>query len=71
MKDIKNIGILMILITFTNNETLQVSNRLLALIHIQLLRAFGIRVVKLRCSETSDYMAIQDYIELLNSIAKT
>ena len=71
MKDIKNIGILMILITFTNNETLQVSNRLLALIYIKFLRAFGIRVVKLRCSETSDYMAIQDYIELLNSIAKT
>lgn len=61
----------MILITFTNNETLEVSNRLLALIYIKLLRAFGIRVVRLRCSKTSDYMAIQDYIELLNSIAKT
>ena len=61
----------MILVTFTNNETLQFHNRLLAFIHIKLLRAFGIRVVRLRCVKSSDYMAIQDYIELLNSIAKT
>ena len=61
----------MILITFSNNETLEFQDRFTAQLDIKTMRSFDIRAVKLRCDKSSDYMAIQDYIELLNLIAKT
>jgi len=61
----------MILITFSNNETLEFPQRITAQIHLKILKSFEIRAVKLRCVKSSDYMALQNYIEMLNLIAKT
>ena len=61
----------MILITFSNNETLEFQNRITAQLDIKTMKSFEIRAVKLRCVKSSDYMALQNYIEMLNLIAKT
>lgn len=61
-----------ILITFNNDETLEFHdsdedyNRFNATVHIDTYMSSGLRVKKLRCENSSDYMALQSYIDLLN-----
>ena len=55
----------MILITFSNDETLEFSNRITATLFLALHSPEYI-AVKLRCERPSDFMVIQNYIELLN-----
>ena len=55
----------MILITFSNDETLEFQDRFTAEVHVDLYKSFDYSVVKLRCEKSSDYMAIQNYIDLL------
>ena len=56
----------MILITFENQNTLEFNNRFTAEIHIDTYALLGIPVVKIRCDDTSDSIAINNYVELLN-----
>jgi len=60
----------MILITFSNDETLEFSNLITATLFL-VLHSHEYVAVKLRCVKSSDYMALQNYIEMLNLIAKT
>ena len=55
----------MILITFSNEETLEFSNRITATLFLALHSPEYV-AVKLRCVKSSDYMALQNYIDLLN-----
>ena len=55
----------MILITFSNNETLEFSNRITATLFLVLHSTGEFFAVKLRCERPSDFMVIQNYIELL------
>lgn len=61
-----------ILITFNNDETLEFHdsdedyNRFNAEVHIDTYMSSGLRVKKLRCENSSDFMALQSYIDLLN-----
>ena len=55
-----------ILITFENQETLEFEDRFTAEIHVETYTSAGIPVVKVRCDDTSDYMAILEYSKLLN-----
>ena len=54
----------MILITFSNDETLEFSNRITATLFLALHSPEYV-AVKLRCVKSSDYMALQNYIDLL------
>ena len=54
----------MILITFSNEETLEFSNRITATLFL-VLHSPEYVAVKLRCVKSSDYMALQNYIDLL------
>ena len=56
----------MILITFENQCTWEFNDRLTAEIHVSLMKRAGIPVVKIRCDDTSDSSAINNYVELLN-----
>jgi hypothetical protein len=56
----------MILITFENQETLEFDDRFTAEIHVDTYVSAGIPVVKIRCEDTSDSIAINNYVELLN-----
>lgn len=56
----------MILITFENQETLEFDDRFTAEVHVDTYVSAGIPVVKVRCDEASDYIAISEYSELLN-----
>jgi hypothetical protein len=61
-----------ILITFNNDETLEFHhtdedyNRFNAEVHLDTYLSSGLRVEKLRCENSSDFMALQSYIDLLN-----
>tara|TARA_R100000750_G_C2267081_1_gene65997 strand:+ start:257 stop:460 length:204 start_codon:yes stop_codon:yes gene_type:complete len=61
-----------ILITFNNDETLEFHdtdedyNRFNAEVHLDTYLSSGLRVKKLRCENSSDFMALQSYIDLLN-----
>ena len=55
----------MILITFSNEETLEFSNLITATLFL-VLHSPEYVAVKLRCVKASDYMALQNYIDLLN-----
>lgn len=57
----------MILITFQNQETYQFHNKFIAGIVIELQAQKDIRVVKFRCDKASDYTAIVEYLQLLNT----
>ena len=63
----------MILLTFQNQETLEFDssnkeeNQFNAMVHIDLYRSYGYNVEKLRCDNTSDSSAIQNYIDSLNN----
>ena len=59
----------MILVTFENQETIQFDNndRFTAEVLIDTYVSAGLPVINLRCSDASDYMALQDYIFELNS----
>jgi len=63
----------MILLTFQNQETLEFDssnkeeNQFNAMVHIDLYRSYGYNVEKLRCDNTSDSIAIQNYIDSLNN----
>ena len=54
----------MILITFSNDETLEFSNLITATLFL-VLHSPEYVAVKLRCVKSSDYMALQNYIDLL------
>ncbi len=54
----------MILITFSNEETLEFSNLITATLFL-VLHSPEYIAVKLRCVKSSDYMALQNYIDLL------
>jgi hypothetical protein len=56
----------MILITFENQETLEFDDRFTAEVHVDTYVSAGIPVVKIRCEDTSDSIAINNYVELLN-----
>jgi len=56
----------MILITFENQDTLECNNRFEADFHVNHYALAGIPVVKIRCDDTSDSIAINNYVELLN-----
>ena len=56
----------MILITFENQETLEFDDRFTAEVHVDTYTSAGIPVVKIRCDDTSDSIAINNYVELLN-----
>ena len=55
-----------ILITFENQETLEFEDRFTAEIHVETYTSAGIPVVKVRCDDTSDSIAISEYSERLN-----
>ena len=55
----------MILITFSNDETLEFSNPITATLFLVLHSTKECFAVKLRCERSSDFMVIQNYIELL------
>ena len=61
-----------ILITFNNDETLEFHDtdeayiRFNAEVHLDTYLSSGLRVKKLRCENSSDFMALQSYIDLLN-----
>ena len=55
-----------ILITFENQETLEFEDRFTAEIHVETYTSAGIHVVKVRCDNTSDSIAISEYSERLN-----
>ena len=55
----------MILITFSNEETLEFSNLITATLFLVLHSTKEFFAVKLRCVKSSDYMALQNYIDLL------
>tara|TARA_R100000234_G_C4996529_1_gene178238 strand:+ start:1683 stop:1883 length:201 start_codon:yes stop_codon:yes gene_type:complete len=63
----------MILVTFENQETLEFTSseqeerQFNAMVHIDLYRSYGYNVEKLRCDNTSDSIAIQNYIDSLNN----
>ena len=54
----------MILITFSNDETLEFSNLITATLFL-VLHSPEYVAVKLRCVKSSDYRALQIYIDLL------
>lgn len=56
----------MILITFENQETLMFDDRFTAEVHVDTYISAGIPVVKVRCDDTSDSIAISAYSERLN-----
>ena len=56
----------MILITFENQDTLEFNDRFTAEIHVDTYALGGIPVVKIRCEDTSDSIAINNYVDLLN-----
>jgi len=56
----------MILITFENQETLEFEDRFTAEVHVDTYTSAGISVVKVRCDDTSDSIAISEYSERLN-----
>jgi len=56
----------MILITFKNQETLEFEDRFTAEVHVDTYTSAGIPVVKVRCDDTSDSIAISEYSERLN-----
>ena len=56
----------MILITFENQETLMFDDRFTAEVHVDTYTSAGIPVVKVRCDDTSDSIAISEYSERLN-----
>tara|TARA_Y100001973_G_C5199530_1_gene336638 strand:- start:2731 stop:2913 length:183 start_codon:yes stop_codon:yes gene_type:complete len=56
----------MILITFENQETLEFDDRFTAEVHVDTYVSSGYPVIKLRCSDASDYTALQNYIDVLN-----
>lgn len=57
-----------ILITFENQETLEFddNDRFTAKVHVDTYTSAGIPVVKVRCDDTSDSIAISEYSERLN-----
>ena len=57
-----------ILITFENQETLEFedNDRFTAEVHVDTYTSAGIPVVKVRCDDTSDSIAISAYSERLN-----
>ena len=61
-----------ILITFNKDETLEFHdtdedyNRFNAEVPLDTYLSSGLRVKKLRCENSSDFMALQSYIDLLN-----
>tara|TARA_R100001530_G_scaffold102468_1_gene71243 strand:+ start:272 stop:457 length:186 start_codon:yes stop_codon:yes gene_type:complete len=55
-----------ILITFENQETLEFEDRFTAEVHVDTYVSAGIPVVKVRCDDTSDSIAISAYSERLN-----
>ena len=57
----------MILITFENQETLEFNDRFTAEVHVDTYTSAGIPVVKVRCADTSDSIAISQYVELCNN----
>ena len=57
----------MILITFENQETLMFDDRFTAVVHVDTNTSAGIPVVKVRCDDTSDSIAISQYVELCNN----
>jgi hypothetical protein len=57
----------MILITFENQETLEFDDRFTAEVHVDTYTSAGIPVVKVRCDDTSDSIAISNYVELCNN----
>ena len=57
----------MILITFENQETLMFDDRFTAEVHVDTYVSAGIPVVKVRCDDTSDSIAISNYVELCNN----
>lgn len=57
----------MILITFENQETLMFDDRFTAEVHVDTYISAGIPVVKVRCDDTSDSIAISNYVELCNN----
>ena len=59
----------MILITFENQETLEFddNDRFTAKVHVDTYTSAGIPVVKVRCDDTSDSIAISQYVELCNN----
>ena len=57
----------MILITFENQETLMFDDRFTAEVHVDTYISAGIPVVKVRCDDTSDSIAISQYVELCNN----
>ena len=57
----------MILITFSDNQTVEVPDLLTAKLVIQFKQAQQLLAVKVRTGNGSNFNAIQDYIELLNN----
>ena len=57
----------MILITFSDNETVEVPDLLTAKLVIQFKLAQQLLAVKVRTSNGSNFNAIQDYVGLLNN----
>ena len=57
----------MILITFSDNQTVEVPDLLTAMIVIQFKLAEQILAVKVRTRNGSNFNAIQDYVGLLNN----
>ena len=57
----------MILITFSDNQTVEVPDLLTAKLVIQFKLAKQLLAVKVRTSNGSNFNAIQDYVGLLNN----
>ena len=57
----------MILITFTDNKTVEVPDLLTAKLVIQFRLIQNLLAVKVRTRDSSNFMAIQSYVELLNN----
>jgi hypothetical protein len=59
----------MILIDFSNNETIEFPNLSSAFMYVRDLCVIGIKALAIHCSDTEDFRALENYIlELNNSI---
>jgi hypothetical protein len=58
---------IMILITFKNQETYEFQDSFMAKCFIGFQSTQSISVVKVRCDRASDYVAIEEYLRLLNN----
>jgi hypothetical protein len=57
----------MILIDFSNNETIEFQDILMAGIFMKALSSMNIKVLGIHCSDTEATKTLQDYLEELNN----